>query len=121
MLSYLRVKIKSLAAEAGIIRREERRVARRKAWAKDHQQPTEALQTEFFGLQEHRKNEVRSEARSSQIAYAFLRQKPYKAMERGPIPLVIRDRAASLAARYGGTGLTKAQCETAILEWSKAA
>ena len=107
MLSYLRVKIKSLAAEAAIIRHEEQRVARMRRWSMDHQSPTGPLDTEFFGLRDHRKNEVRLEARSAQIAYAFLRRKPYTAMERGPIPLKVRDRAAALAARYGNLGLTK--------------
>ena len=70
MQEYLRVKVKSLAAEARIIRTEERR-------AKAHKQ-RDLLQ----GLQHHRRVIVRQAARSSLLAYGFLRGHEYTTMEK---------------------------------------
>ena len=68
MLPYLKIKIKSLAAEAQIIRHEER-----KYWGGSSLR---------IGLHLHRVNEVRSESRSAGLAYGFLRGKyPYAALE----------------------------------------
>lgn len=74
MKTYLKIKIKSLAAEAGIIRHEERR------WRKA---PTNTGTPHplYFGLRQHRVFTVRREARSSQLAYGFMRGRPYKSME----------------------------------------
>jgi len=65
----LRVKIKSLAEEAGLIRLEERRAKRRGSSRLLH------------SLQEHRRGVVRAEARASLLAYGFLRGRPYWAVE----------------------------------------
>jgi hypothetical protein len=61
---YLKVKIKSLAAEAKIIRTEERRNKRARA-----------------GLAEHRKHTVRDEARHTLLAYGFIRGRRYTEIE----------------------------------------
>ncbi len=66
---YLKVKIKSLAAEAKIIRQEERKARERR---------NRTLQ---IGLASHRRGIVRHEARHSQLAYGFLRGMPYHKME----------------------------------------
>lgn len=64
--AYLKVKIKSLAAEAKIIRKETKRAKR--ASIKD-------------GLALHRKGVVRFEARHTHLAYGFLRGREYRKME----------------------------------------
>ena len=64
---FLKVKVKSLAEEARIIRREERR-------ARD---PDLKLE-----LATHRRNTVRREARHSLLALGYLRGRAYRAMER---------------------------------------
>ena len=61
---YLKVKIKSLAEESKIIRREEKK------------NPTFKIH-----LADHRKGIVRTEARASMLAYGFLRGVPYKKIE----------------------------------------
>lgn len=66
---YIKVKIKSLAAEAKIIRREEQKA---RAHGNSHLR---------VGLADHRRGIVRHEARHAQLAYGFLRGTPYKAME----------------------------------------
>jgi hypothetical protein len=65
MKLYLKIKIKSLAAEALIIRKEARKVRGDLR----------------HSLNQHRKTDVRWEARSSMLAYGFLRGRPYKLME----------------------------------------
>lgn len=65
-----RVKIKSLAEEARLIRREERR-CKRVAWVAG-------------SLRAHRIYVVRVEQRHTLLAYAFLRGTPYSVVERMP-------------------------------------
>jgi len=62
----LKVKAKSLADEAKIIRKEE---GRAKSWY------------DMIQLKEHRRTVVRYEARSALLAYGFLRGTPYRTME----------------------------------------
>src|SRR5688500_5552827 len=62
----LRVNVKSLAAEARIIRQEERR----------------AGPAYRYEMSAHRRGRLREEARYAQLALAFVRGKPYKSAER---------------------------------------
>ena len=64
-LRHLKIKVKSLAAEARIIKHEERK--------------TRGL--ERRELQDHRKGVVRREARHSGLALGYLRGRAYRAME----------------------------------------
>lgn len=66
--TYLKIKIKSLAEEARIIRHEE------KKWYGPSETRT--------GLYLHRVRDVRSEARAALLAYGFLRGRPYAALEK---------------------------------------
>jgi len=63
---HLKIKIKSLAAEAGIIRKEAEKL---KGMAR-------------HSLNEHRKGIVRHEARHALLAYGLLRGRPYEAVEK---------------------------------------
>lgn len=67
--TYLKVKLKSLAAEAKIIRAEEKK-------AKKYRD-----RKLLSGLESHRKDVVRSAARHTLLAYAFIRGVPYKKVE----------------------------------------
>jgi hypothetical protein len=96
---YLKIKIKSLADEAKIIRHEERiyktkgyeaLTQLRKLDSEGGDATEDALvllgRTNknyklFNGLKEHREGIVRSETRAALIAYGFLRGKPYQAIE----------------------------------------
>lgn len=83
----LKVKIKSLAEESKIIRKEEKKTTfATRNW-----------------LHEHRVLNVRQESRASFIAYAFLRNKPIKSVEKYPsqIPIITLGRAEKLARKYG--------------------
>ena len=95
-LVYLRVKGKSLADEARIIRQEEDRERRK---PEDKRNPG-LLQ----GLTEHRRSVVRREARATQLATAFIRNVPYKTVEPYSRNRDIGvDRIASMVRSYGGT------------------
>lgn len=88
----LKVKIKSLAAEAAIIRTEERRALAGGAKYRD-----ERL---FVSLRQHRVSDVRKEQRSSMIAYAFLRGKPYKTTEKKVTTPVDVERVRKLIEKF---------------------
>ncbi len=81
----LKVKIKSLAAEAKIIRLEETR-------SKGNQR-----QSLYF----HRIYDVRQEARLSQLAYAFLRGREYSQVESKNSKPVNWDRLIKLVDKFG--------------------
>lgn len=81
-LDELRVKRLSLGAEARVIRVQEQRLLRRARRAKSKGRDAAALYGRFENLQWHRKFEVRSHARAAHLAYGFLRDKPYKVLER---------------------------------------
>jgi hypothetical protein len=81
---YLKVKIKSLAAEAKIIRQEERKSGGR-------------LRN---GLHEHRVGIVRSEARHSLLAYGFLRGRDYSRLEKNSSQPNM-ERVRSLIEKFG--------------------
>lgn len=99
MRAYLRVKVKSLAAEATIIRREERR----------------ASGDLRVGLHQHRVNEVRSEARSSQLALAFLRGVPVTRLEGTALSYPNWSRVQKLVEKYG-EGLVQERLQR-FAEW----
>lgn len=83
----LKVKIKSLAAESKFIRKEELKARNCARWlAKDPGKHNTPGRDRFMKTREslygHRTGGVRHAARSTQLAYAFLRGKTYLATER---------------------------------------
>lgn len=91
MKAYLKIKVVSLAAEAVLIRREERAMKRRKSAA-----AAEAR----VGLRLHRVHVVRPEARAACLAYAFLRGRAYRQVEAKAHSLPDWPRVAKLVERY---------------------
>lgn len=86
MFSYeLKIKAKALAAEAKIIKSEEaklKRFERRLKAAKAANNYREQHREERMSLQGHRRGVLRTEARSTHLARAFLSGRPYVALER---------------------------------------
>lgn len=93
-LVELRVKIKALAAEARLIRREEGRCKARRRWitVRLRSEPDETQKAGLAGrgasllrsqqsLRDHRTGVVRREARYSQLAYAILRGRAWQQVE----------------------------------------
>ncbi len=91
--TFLKVKLKSLAAEARIIRLEERRAKR----------DPDLL----AGLVGHRRGIVRREARHTQIAYAFIRGRKYSDIEHKPKTKPDWKRVKSMVEKYGPWGPEK--------------
>lgn len=118
-VKYLKVKVKSLAEEARIIRREEHAAKRQYRWAKN-QQGAEEIYTEahntFWGLRHHRTYDVRNEARAAHIAYGYLRGLEYSMIETPEVPLnpngFMCDRIVKLVNKYGKKSITNANLET---------
>lgn len=88
MKVYLKMKIMSLAAEARIIRAEE------KKWPGEH--------TARYGLHEHRIHDVRPEARHALLAYGFLRGRSYRQLEAAAARPPDWERVGQLVEKFGG-------------------
>jgi hypothetical protein len=115
MHAKLRVKLKSLAAEARIIRFEERRTKDQWRWLAKHQvnpQAAPSLHDEFDALHRHRTYDVRTEMRATLLAYAMLRQRPYAKIEPPGARKAPVAKVADLVQRFGaGLGPNQAMAE----------
>ena len=87
--TYLKVKLKSLAAEAKIIRQEEKKAKKYKD------------QELLSGLEWHRKDTVRSAARHTLLAYAFIRGVSYKKVEAKCEKAPDLKRIMAMVQKYG--------------------
>lgn len=105
-VKMLKVKIKSLAEEARIIRLEERRSA-----------PGGPQQRE---LHEHRVRDVRSEQRHSLLAYAFIRRVPLAKVEPKTGTPPDWKRVAKLVEKFGTANRLLLAAQTTFLELWKA-
>lgn len=102
-LSFLKVKLKSLAEEAKIIKFEEKR----------NKKAREQLYL-------HRIQVVRTEARATLLAYGFIRKRKYKQLEAtGKLPQTIKTRAISILNKYWSEELTdrKTTIDKLVNEW----
>lgn len=112
-LRELRVKIKSLAEEARIIRREERGCGKSRARCR---LPEAAAKLDLArcSLREHRVGVVRRESRYSLLAYAFLRGRPFRAVEAESfVHCIDRGKLLDMAERFGRRGVSIEQVD----EW----
>lgn len=103
MKTYLKIKIVSLAAEAVLIKREERR------WKRGSDVR--------LGLAEHRRGIVRDEARSAQVAYGFLRGRDYRQVEPTSRTLPNLGRVCRLVQKYGHPHLSESQVQQIVCTW----
>ena len=111
MSVYLKIKVTSLAAEAVLIRREERKylaAARRRNDAK--------ARATFESLQSHRKLIVRAECRAAHLARGFLAGVDYRAIERKCHSKPDWAKVQKLVERYA-VGWDKANLAMAFTEW----
>ena len=99
---YLRVKLKSLAAEAKIIRIEEQRANKYKDYA---------TQTE---LHRHRIDVVRHASRHTLLAYQFLRGVPYEAVEKPNSKYVDWSNVLRMVHKYHSHSIKLAE----LKDWS---
>lgn len=106
----LKVKIKSLAAEAAIIRLEERRALGRK----------NRIDGLYFSLNRHRRFLLRYEARSSQLAYAFLRGRPYRTTESSVLKTPMWPDVKRIAAKFSNMSSSSPELAKELDDWAKA-
>lgn len=116
-LIYLKIKVKSLAEEARIIRSEERKL-KKVPWEKRRIKHVGYCSTKIWhteplnGLQQHRVWNVRNECRATQLAIAFIKGKPYKSIEPKCKDTHKRDtwilpRVVKMIQKYGNSKITK--------------
>ena len=130
----LKIKSKSLAAEAKIIRFEERkelnksryalRIARESGVNGDLNSEAYKLQNEYRSLNHHRRWDVRNESRATQLARAYLEEKPYKFVEQKRKPeneytfqCFIVPRVTAMVSKYSNSNMEKSALKEAIQEW----
>jgi hypothetical protein len=95
--------VKELAKEATFIRHEENKIRKKQKITDDPRS------LEFWKLRSHRTNEVRNAARAAQLAYAFLREVPYRKVEAKNLTpdylmFRIKDEVKRLVAKFGSPG-----------------
>lgn len=121
MKTRLKIKIMSLAAEARIIRNEERKAAARARFLKERQgREADAASSADLrsSLHSHRVNAVRPESRASNLAYALLRGRRYDQVEQSCYSQPDWSRVASLLTTFGDYGLEEAK--VVVTQWVEA-
>lgn len=91
-LRALKIKIKSLAAEAQIIRLDERKALNAGRYMT------------YNSLRNRRVHDVREEARASLLAYAILRNRTYASVESSthqPLPAYMLEKIDKIVGRFG--------------------
>ncbi len=106
MQVFLKVKIKSLAEEAKIIRHQER------------QFPREGYGVRWQ-LKTHRKHVVRPEARDALLAYAFLRGRAYTQVEGKCHQAPDWGNVERMVVKYGGFDKANPLPKGAIKSWAE--
>lgn len=104
---HLKIKIKYLAVEARIIKKEEQKVlahARKCNSTPRLQEYAEGHYVDYEGLREHRLNVVRKHSRLNGLAYGFLRGTPYAQMEAKTHSPPDFGEIRKLAKRFGAVG-----------------
>ena len=120
----LKIKAKHLALEPQIIRIEEEKLKKRmKNHRSDDKMSSIELEWKLHSLTNHRKINVRNEARATQLARGYLAGKPYSRYERNVkdkiiLTLYIVPRILAMVTRYGKGEQRKATTET-IVAWTK--
>jgi hypothetical protein len=120
----VKVKIKTAATEARYIKKEEHKKLRQaryfRSLGSDNSDPgLRASVWDYVRLREHRKGPVAIEARTSLIAYGYIRGKTFDQIEnpRSGKELDV-DKVAAMVYKYANTsGNTKEQTKDAVLEW----
>lgn len=119
--TFLKLKIKHLALEPGLIRFEhDRRRRNAEKRGKDYSKWLEVR------TRQHKIDKIRPEARAAFLAYAFIRGKSFNQVEPNTKAIyhaIVLNRAAEIALKYGDfpSGTTRAEAYRAIVLWFEAA
>jgi hypothetical protein len=109
---YLKVKIKTLAAEALIIRQQEHKYLPEWRLRKDET---------YFSLRHHRTLLVRNEQRAALLVYGYLRGREYHMLEEKCYEKPNWERVAEILRRFGppGTDASKEGLLVVLKTWSE--
>lgn len=129
-LPQLKIKLKSLAAESKIIRKDELKYLFRAGDLKwFHAQYPEqypsypTFRDEFLAtaadLSHHRRQDVRLAARHSYLAYGFLRGLPYYKIENKRYTEPDWKKVADIVFRFGGGSISAADVYQNVCDWYK--
>lgn len=112
--TFLKIKIRHLAVEPGIIRDEHQK--RRRHAFKHGYDYSKWLE---LRTREHRLHSIRPEARAAQLAYAFIRGKEFPENFSRQKKATDDHRIADIALKYGdfATGTTKKEALIAVRDW----
>lgn len=116
---YLKVKIKSLAEEAKIIRNEERKALRSRDWeiANEGRRVGAYFDT-YYGLRDHRKGVVAKEARAANLAIGYVNGREYSHIEHPLSKSFDYKRVAQLLIKYGNLSeCTEKEATDIVEEW----
>lgn len=103
MLPYqLTIKIKSLAAEARIIRQHEKKALAHARCRKGDEAAQRPFYDRYAGLHGHRTGVVRDAARSALLAYGYLRGRSYDQIEGSSKTTPSWPDVDKMVLRYGG-------------------
>lgn len=126
MCIELKIKQKHLAVEPAIIKHEERKLRDRISINMISDRPYLGLQDKLFSLVNHRRCDVRNEARATHLARGYLRGLEYKTIEpvRRPekeytFTVAIVPRILAMVNKYGVSPMHKKATKEDILRWSK--
>lgn len=122
----LKIKAKSLAEEAKIIRKEERKLKGQISWLKIQQEfansrkdREDKLYSDYFDLHQHRTWDVRNEARATHLARGYLAGRKYSELEfQSDLSFVnwyISPKAVTMIKKYGDPDFTRDQFK----EWTE--
>lgn len=98
----LQIKVKSLGLEQACIRQHEHRLKRQSRRARQRGRDAGPLVTAFWSLRGHRVRDLRSEARSAQLALRFLRGRSYFSAEKRARSEPDWGRIMKIAMKFGG-------------------
>lgn len=102
-LAYLSIKIKSLAAEAVLIRVDENKYRQRhKSDADQQSERSRQARAAWLGLKQHRRWDVRREARAALLAFGLIKGMPYRNIEAKCWEEPDWRRVAAIVRKYGG-------------------
>lgn len=120
--THLKIKIKSLAAEAVIIKREEAKW-KFAPYTNPFDNEYRGPHPMFFSLRQHRLEDVRKECRHAIIAYGFLRGRSYKTIEAKCHEPPLWPRVIEIVRSFGGYGILapdkRKELHDQVLAWSK--
>jgi hypothetical protein len=119
----LKIKAKHLALEPQIIRFEENKIKKHMKHCSKEEPDYTSLSWKLHSLTNHRKIDVRNEARATHLARAYLAGKAYSRCEKNLknpyyFTLYIVPRIVAMVTKYG-TGEQRKATKDTIVEWTK--